>query len=65
MDDSESNAVFFYCSPDNIRLHLRNILKNSELDKSSATEKYSATANDGKNYMTFFFNLYAVIYDEK
>ncbi len=54
-------SALFDCSPDNIGLHLRNIFKDGELNKSSVTEKYSATASNGKNYMTNFHNLDAVI----
>ena len=41
-------------------LHLKNIFKSGELDKDSVTEKNSATAADGKNYMTKFYNLDAI-----
>ena len=54
-------AELFGCSPDNISLHLKNIFASGELDKDSVTEKISATASDGKNYMTQFYNLDAVI----
>lgn len=54
-------AELFDCSTDNISLHLKNIFKEEELIKDSVTEKFSATASDGKNYMTQFYNLDAVI----
>ena len=54
-------GVLFDCSTDNIGLHLKNIFASGELEKDSATEKISATASDGKNYMTQFYNLDAVI----
>lgn len=41
-------AELFDCSTDNIGLHLKNIFKSGELQKDSVTEKYSATAADGK-----------------
>jgi hypothetical protein len=44
--------MLFDCSTDNIGLHLKNIFTSGELDKDSVTEKISATASDGKNYMT-------------
>ncbi len=44
-------AQLFDCSTDNIGLHLKNIFKSSELQENSVTEKYSATASDGKNYL--------------
>lgn len=54
-------AALFDCSTDNIGLHLKNIFASGELVKESVTEKNSATASDGKNYMTQFYNLDAVI----
>ena len=45
-------AQLFDCSTDNIGLHLKNIFKSGELDEDSVTEKNSATAADGKNYIT-------------
>ena len=47
-------AQLFDCSTDNIGLHLKNIFKSGELQEDSVTEKYSATASDGKNYLTKF-----------
>ena len=40
---------------------LKNIFALGELKKDSVTEKISATASDGKKYMTQFYNLDAVI----
>ena len=54
-------AELFECSSDNISLHLKNIFSSGELDKNSVTEKISATAADGKNYPTQFYNLDAII----
>ena len=54
-------AELFGCSADNISLHLKNIFASGELDKDSVTEKISATAADGKNYRTQFYNLDAII----
>ena len=54
-------GMLFDCSSDNIGLHLKNIFASGELVKESVTEKISATASDGKNYMTQFYNLDAVI----
>ncbi len=54
-------ATLFDCSTDNIGLHLKNIFNNGELVKDAVTEKYSATAADGKNYLTTFYNLDAII----
>ena len=41
--------------------HLKNLFASGEQFKNSVTEKNSATAVDGKNYMTQFFNLDAII----
>ena len=54
-------SQLFDCSTDNIGLHLKNIFASGELDKDSVTEKISATAADGKNYLTTFYSLDAVI----
>ena len=54
-------ANLFNCSSDNISLHLKNIFKEKELEANSVTEEFSATASDGKNYKTKFFNLDAII----
>ena len=54
-------AELFNCSSDNISLHLKNVFNEGELDKNSVTEKISATASDGKNYLTNFYNLDAII----
>ncbi len=54
-------AILFDCSADNIGLHLKNIFESGELDKNSVTEKISATAADGKNYLTQFYKLDAII----
>ena len=54
-------AEVFGCSTDNISLHLKNIFDAAELNKDTVTEKISATASDGKNYLTQFYNLDAII----
>ena len=54
-------GMLFDCSSDNVGLHLKNIFASGELVKDSVTEKISATASDGKNYMTQFYNLDAII----
>ena len=54
-------AELFGCSTDNISLHLKNIFASGELEKESVAEKISATATDGKNYHTQFYNLDAII----
>ena len=54
-------ATLFDCSTDNVGLHLKNIFSSGELLKESVTEKISATASDGKNYLTQFYSLDAII----
>ena len=54
-------AMLFDCSTDNIGLHLKNIFASGELKKEAVTEKISATASDGKNYLTQFYSLDAII----
>ncbi len=54
-------ATLFDCSTDNISLHLKNIFNAGELEEKAVTEIYSATATDGKNYKTKFYNLDAII----
>ena len=46
-------GMLFDCSSDNVGLHLKNIFASGELVKDSVTEKISATASDGKNYMSY------------
>ena len=48
-------AELFGCTTDNISLHLKNIFSDGELQKDSVTEKISATASDGKKYLTQFY----------
>ena len=59
--NQKAMAELFGCSTDNISLHLKNIFNEGELNKDSVTEKFSATAADGKNYLTQFYNLDAII----
>ena len=54
-------SQLFGCSTDNVGLHLKNIFAAKELNKDSVTEKISATASDGKKYLTTFYSLDAII----
>ncbi len=54
-------ATLFGCSTDNVSLHLKKIFNSGELEQNSVTEDFSATASDGKNYKTKFYNLDAII----
>lgn len=44
-----------------ISKHLRNIFESAELDESSVVSKMETIANDGKNYVTAFYSLDAII----
>ena len=57
----KSMSELFGCTSDNISRHLQNIFSDGELEKDSVTEKFSATAADGKHYLTQFYNLDAII----
>ena len=54
-------AELFGCSTDNVSLHLKKIFSTGELVKETVTEKSSATATDGKQYLTIFYTLDAII----
>jgi len=41
--------------------HLRNIFQSKELDEKSVSAKFAHTAEDGKTYLTTFYNLDAII----
>lgn len=51
----------FDCTQENIQFHLKNIFDSGELNENSVTKEYLATAADGKNYRTKFYNLEAII----
>ena len=53
-------AVLFNVTVDNISLHIRNILREGELD-DSVVEESSVTAIDGKKYITRLYNLDMII----
>ncbi len=53
-------SLLFDVSVDNISLHIKNILKEKELDES-VVEESSITALDGKKYKTKLYNLDMVI----
>lgn len=44
-----------------ISKHLKNIFESGELDENSVISKMETTARDGKNYLTSFYNLDAII----
>lgn len=41
--------------------HLKNIFKTNELEENSVIRNFRITADDGKNYLTNFYNLDAII----
>ena len=53
-------SLLFNVSVDNISLHIKNILKEEELDEP-VVEESSVTASDGKNYKTKLYNLDMII----
>ena len=53
-------AFLFNVTVDNISLHIKNILKEKELD-DSVVEESSVTASDGKRYVTKLYNLDMII----
>ena len=53
-------SLLFGVTTDNISLHIKNIIKDNELD-NSVTEEYSVTASDGKKYRTKIYNLDMII----
>ena len=54
-------AELFGCSTINISLYFKKLFSERELVKDSVIEKNSATAYDGKNHITTFYNLDAAI----
>ena len=56
----EEMSALFDVSVDNISLHIKNILKEGELD-NSVVEESSVTAADGKSYITKLYSLDMVI----
>ncbi len=54
-------AELFGVEAHTITYHLKEIFKSNELNENSVTRKIRATAADGKNYNTLFYNLDAII----
>lgn len=54
-------AELFDTTAQNVGQHLKNIFADGELDENSVIKIFFATAVDGKNYKTKFYNLDAVI----
>ena len=54
-------AELFNVEVHTINYHLKEIFSSSELDEKSVIRKIRITATDGKNYLTNFYNLDAII----
>ena len=54
-------GMLFDCDRSVVTKHLKNIFDSGELNESAVCAKFAHTASDGKNYMTQFYNLDAVI----
>ncbi len=50
-------AELYQTTIPNISIHIRNILKELELDQNSVVKEYLTTASDGKKYQIKFYNL--------
>lgn len=51
----------FDTSRENITMHIRNILKEGELNEDSVCKDYLHTANDGKQYKGKFYSLEMIL----
>ncbi|HBF31520.1 virulence RhuM family protein [Rhizobium sp.] len=54
-------AELFEVTVPTINEHLKNIFKSGELEEGSVIRKFRITADDGKNYLTSFYDLDAII----
>ncbi|MBU0504576.1 virulence RhuM family protein [bacterium] len=54
-------ADLFQTTKQNISLHLKNIFEDDELEENQVVKESLTTATDGKNYVTKFYNLEAII----
>ena len=57
----EQIGQLFQVSSQNITIHFKNIFKSEELDYSSVCKESLHTGKDGKQYLTKFYNLDAII----
>lgn len=57
----EQVGLLFDVSSQNITIHLKNIFKSEELNKNSVCKESLHTGKDGKQYLTKFYNLDAII----
>ncbi len=54
-------ALLFNVGVPAVNKHLKNIFEEGELAESSVISRMETTASDGKNYLTQFYNLDAII----
>lgn len=54
-------AELFGVEVNTINYHLKEVFKSGELNEDSVIRKFRITANDGKNYLTSFYHLDAII----
>lgn len=54
-------AELFEVTVPTINEHLKNVFKSNELAEGSVIRKFRITADDGKSYLTSFYNLDAII----
>jgi hypothetical protein len=54
-------AELFEVTVPTINEHLKNVFKTNELNEDSVIRKFRMTADDGKSYLTSFYNLDAII----
>jgi hypothetical protein len=54
-------AELFAVEVNTINYHLKEVFKTNELDEKSVIRNFRITAQDGKNYLTNFYNLDAII----
>ena len=54
-------AELFQTSKQTLSYHINNCFKEGELDRQSVVKEFLTTATDGKDYLTQFYNLDAII----
>ena len=57
----DAMAKLFDTSRENITMHIRNILKDGELQEDSVVKEYLTTAKDGKSYKVKFYSLEMIL----
>ena len=54
-------AELFQRNKSTISRHIKNVFEEGELDKGTTVSKMEITASDGKDYLTSFYSLDAII----